>query len=69
MTLNEILNGAYTGDGFDANFKPEYGTEAGENSMMLREYCLRNAMGIKTDGSYEEGWNIRNWSKPSNPEN
>lgn len=62
VTLNEILNGAYTGDLSD--FTPEYG-EKTQDSMKLREFCLRNAMGVDLDdvkGDKEE-WNIRSWTK------
>ncbi len=68
VTLNEILNGAYTGD--LSKFEPEYQTDSNvtkaSSSVQLREYCLRNAMGVDmTDvkGS-DENWNIRNWTKP-----
>jgi hypothetical protein len=62
------LNGAYTGD--LSKFEPEYQTDSNvtkaSSSVQLREYCLRNAMGVDmTDvkGS-DENWNIRNWTKP-----
>jgi hypothetical protein len=60
VTLNEILNGAYTGDLKD--FTPEYNGRE-QSSAQLREYCLRKAMGIDmsdVDGS-DENWTIRNW--------
>jgi hypothetical protein len=62
VTLNEILNGAYTGDLSD--FTPEYG-EKTQDSMKLREYCLRNAMGVDLDDvkGDEKDWNIRSWTK------
>ena len=60
VTLNEILNGAYTGDLKD--FTPVYNGRE-QSSAQLREYCLRKAMGIDmsdVDGS-DENWTIRNW--------
>ena len=67
VTLNEILNGAYTDSLQD--FKVEYGDDAKQDSTQLREYCLRNAMGIPLDGQYNETqddtWTIRNWKKDS----
>ena len=71
VTLNEILNGAYTeklvgADGTTA-YTPVYGDKAEESSVKLREHCLRNAMGIPMDGdakgSGTDTWNIRNWKK------
>lgn len=61
VTLNEILNGADTGDLSD--FTPEYGKS--QDSIKLREYCLRNAMGVKLDSvkGDEKDWNIRSWTK------
>ncbi len=65
VTLNEILNGAYDGD--LSQFTPEWGdTAKAQDSTMLREYCLRNTMGIPLNdakGSVNETWNIRNWTK------
>ena len=62
VTLNEILNGADTGD--LSEFTPEYGTKT-QDSMKLREYCLRNAMGVDLDDvkGDEKDWNIRSWTK------
>ena len=57
VTLNEILNGAASGD-----LSKLSDTES--SSVKLRERCLRNAMGIKLEddaGYIEDGWNIRNW--------
>ena len=57
VTLNEIINGAYTGS-------VEKVSET--SSVQLRERCLRNAMGIELSedaGDIEDGWNIRNWKK------
>ena len=68
VTLNEILNGAYTDDLSD--FTPEYNGNT-QSSVKLREYCLRNAMGVELSdvkGS-DEKWNIRNWTVPENTEN
>ena len=61
VTLNEILNGATTED--LSGFTPEYGNDKTLSSVELREYCLRNAMGVELSdvkGS-DEKWNIRNW--------
>ena len=68
VTLNEILNGAYTDDLSD--FTPEYNGNT-QSSVKLREYCLRNAMGVELSdvkGS-DEKWNIRNWTVPPKPKN
>ena len=68
VTLNEILNGAYTDDLSD--FTPEYNGNT-QSSVKLREYCLRNAMGVELSdvkGS-DEKWNIRNWTVSENTEN
>ena len=64
VTLNEILNGAYTGD--LSSFTPEYDGDT-QSSVQLREYCLRNAMGVdlKDVKGSDENWNIRNWSVKS----
>jgi hypothetical protein len=61
VTLNEILNGADTGDLSD--FTPEYGKS--QDSIKLREYCLRNAMGVdlKSVKGDDKDWNIRSWTK------
>lgn len=62
VTLNEILNGAFTGDMND--YSPAWGPDKTENSAKVREYCLRNAMGIPLDGSVTgDTWNIRDWKK------
>lgn len=64
VTLNEILNGAYTDD--LSSFTPEYDGNT-QSSVQLREYCLRNAMGVdlKDVKGSDENWNIRNWSVKS----
>lgn len=66
VTLNEILNGAYVGS-FEGNFTVHWGTGVKEDSMMIRESCIRNAMGIPLDGDFAgsggDTWNIRNWKK------
>ena len=62
VTLNEILNGAFAGDMKD--YMPAWGADKKESSAMVREYCLRNAMGIPLDGSVtNDTWNIRDWKK------
>jgi hypothetical protein len=68
VTLNEILNGAYTDDLSD--FTPEYNGNT-QSSVKLREYCLRNAMGVELSNvkGSDEKWNIRNWTVPENTEN
>ena len=70
VTLNEILNGAYTGS--MAGFTPQWGAGASQDSTQLREYCLRNAMGIPLDGDVrgkgEDTWNIRSWKKDTGSE-
>ncbi len=60
VTLSEILQGAYVGD-IDEN-KVKYGLDKAD-SMMMREKCLRDAMGVDTNGKDEYG--IRNWTKPT----
>lgn len=65
VTLNEILNGAYVGD--MSEFKLAYGDGKNMNSVQMREYCLRNAMGI-TDAGSNVDWNIRNWEKDTTSE-
>ena len=63
VTLNEILNGAF--DGSLSGYTPMFGDTTKEDSAKLREYCLRNAMGIDlsdVDGA-DDQWNIRNWTK------
>ena len=66
VTLNEILNGADTGDLSD--FTPEYGKS--QDSIKLREYCLRNAMGVdlKSVKGDDKDWNIRSWTKETSNE-
>ena len=62
VTLNEILNGAFAGDMKD--YTPAWGADKKESSAKVREYCLRNAMGIPLDGSVTgDTWNIRDWKK------
>ena len=62
VTLNEILNGAFAGDMKD--YTPAWGADKKESSAKVREYCLRNAMGIPLDGSVtNDTWNIRDWKK------
>ena len=64
VTLNEILNGAYTETLKD--YTPVYG-KSGQDSVKMREYCLRNAMGIDmadVNGS-DDKWTIRNWKAGS----
>jgi hypothetical protein len=69
------LNGAY-GESLK-DFTPEYDSDD-QNSAMLREYCLRQAMGIKMEASKgqwqlsddgddgkEYNYNIRSWKKDS----
>lgn len=76
VTLNEILNSAY-GETLK-DFTPEYGDNITTDSAMLREYCLRQAMGIdmsaakgkwelSSDGKdgKEYNYNIRSWKKDS----
>ena len=62
VTLNEILNGADASD--LSSFTPEYGSNT-QDSMKLREYCLRNAMGVdlKSVKGDDKDWNIRSWTK------
>ncbi|MBR5625429.1 MAG: hypothetical protein IKW67_01435 [Alphaproteobacteria bacterium] len=63
VTLNEILNGAY--DGSLSGYVPNFGSNTTEDSAKLREYCLRNAMGIDLSdvNGADDQWNIRNWAK------
>ena len=63
VTLSEILQGAYVGD-IDEN-KVKYGLDKAD-SMMMREKCLRDAMGVDVNGKDEYG--IRNWTKPTEAE-
>lgn len=66
VTLNEILNGAYTSK-FEENFIVNWGTAVKEDSTKIRESCIRNAMGIPLNGDFDgsggDTWNIRNWKK------
>ena len=68
VTLNEILNGAFDED--LSGYTPMFGDTAEEDSAKLREYCLRNAMGISLSdvNGTDDQWNIRNWTKKA-PEN
>lgn len=68
VTLNEILNGTFKGTfESEGNYTIHWGPVAKEDSIMMREYCLRNAMGIPLNGDYagtgSDTWNIRNWKK------
>ena len=66
VTLNEILNGAYAGV-LEEGYVPQWGASVNEDSTKVREYCLRNAMGIPMGGDAKgtgtDTWNIRNWKK------
>ena len=70
VTLNEILNGAYANSLKDDT--PIYDSNTKQESAKLREYCLRQAMGIDIDatnadwtisGDGAENYNIRSWKK------
>lgn len=61
VTLNEVLNGAYTGTISPDDIK--WGDNVSVDSKKLREYCLRDALGIDENGSSEGQWDIRNWKK------
>ena len=62
VTLNEILNGAFSGTLSDDDVK--WSDEEKGESVKIREVCLRNAMGIDlSEETDDENWSIRNWTK------